>query len=248
MHVIGDVHGEYDKLCRLLRGARLVDGGLRWSGGESRLTLVGDFFDRGPDGIGVVELVMRLQGEAAAAGGAVHALLGNHDALLLSAHRFGGYFLLSWRREGGQDSDIERLSPAHSEWLTALPAMAVHGGRLYVHADAEFYMRYGGTVDKVNARIRRLLRSDDQEAWDRLLDDFAERRAFDGPGGSAASARFLARYGGRQLIHGHTPIEKVTGTPSARITEAYTYADGLCVNVDGGMVRGGPGFVYEAGE
>src|SRR5690242_8301691 len=89
LFIIGDVHGQLEKLIRLLRGAGLVGKDLAWSGGGKRLWLLGDYVDRGPDGIGVLELVMRLQGEAARAGGEVGALLGNHDVLLLSARRFG---------------------------------------------------------------------------------------------------------------------------------------------------------------
>jgi hypothetical protein len=84
-YVVGDVHGEYDKLVRLLRDAGLVDGELRWSGGDTTLWFLGDYVDRGPDGVGVVELVMRLQVEADEAAGKVGALLGNHEPVILSA-------------------------------------------------------------------------------------------------------------------------------------------------------------------
>ena len=82
---IGDVHGSYDKLLQLLRGTDLVDDGLSWTGGTDHLVLVGDMVDRGPDDRQVLDLVMRLQKEAAAAGGQVHALLGNHEVMNLSA-------------------------------------------------------------------------------------------------------------------------------------------------------------------
>jgi len=36
------------------------------------------------------------------------------------------------------------------------------------------------------------------------------------------------------------------GRPDDQVTEPLVYAGGLCVNVDGGMYRGGPGFVYRA--
>ena len=84
--------------------------------------------------------------------------------------------------------------------------------------------------------------SDDVHEWDRLLDLFSNRFEF----GKPADARaFLARYGGRQLIHGHTPIDKMTGQPPETVRAAYVYADGLCVNLDSGMYRGGPGFLFE---
>ena len=61
---------------------------------------MGDLVDHGPDGIGAVELVMRLQQQAARTGGRVQVLLGNHDMLLLAAHRFGT------RPIPGRDEDI----------------------------------------------------------------------------------------------------------------------------------------------
>ena len=63
----------------LLRSTNLVTDELRWGGDNATLCFVGDFVDRGPDGIGCIELVMRLQREAADAGGQVIALLGNHE-------------------------------------------------------------------------------------------------------------------------------------------------------------------------
>ena len=75
VHVIGDVHGQLEKLRDLLRGAELIrkdkDQNETWSGGDSTLWLMGDLVDHGPDGIGAVELVMRLQQQAAWAGGRV---------------------------------------------------------------------------------------------------------------------------------------------------------------------------------
>ena len=50
----------------------------------AHLVLTGDLVDRGPADRQVMELVMRLQPEAGAAGGHVHALLGNHDIMVLT--------------------------------------------------------------------------------------------------------------------------------------------------------------------
>jgi hypothetical protein len=80
---IGDVHASYDKFLALLRGTGLVDEGSNWTGGTSHLVLVGDLVDRGQDDRKVMDLAMRLQTEAKAAGGEVHALLGNHDLMVL---------------------------------------------------------------------------------------------------------------------------------------------------------------------
>lgn len=118
IYIIGDIHGQYDQLVELLRGVGLVDERVDWAGGAALLWLIGDFFDRGPCGIESVDLVMRLQIQAEQVGGCVRALLGNHEPLILSAQRFGeqrtawgGTFLWDWRRNGGSDEELERLTP-----------------------------------------------------------------------------------------------------------------------------------------
>ena len=78
---VGDVSGALAPLIDLLEGVGLLDGELRWTGGETHLVFVGDLVDRGDQDREVLDLVRRLQGEAAAAGGRVHALLGNHEAM-----------------------------------------------------------------------------------------------------------------------------------------------------------------------
>ena len=66
---VGDVHGSYDGLVGILRPAGLLDDDDHWIGGATTLVQVGDLLDRGADVRAVMDLLMRLQGEAAAAGG-----------------------------------------------------------------------------------------------------------------------------------------------------------------------------------
>ncbi len=81
---LGDVHGSFDKLAISLRSAGLIDDGMRWKGGEDHLVLCGDLVDRGPDDRKVLDLVRALQQGARRAGGRVHVLLGNHEAMNLA--------------------------------------------------------------------------------------------------------------------------------------------------------------------
>lgn len=62
---IGDVHGAYDAFTGILRAAGVVDGQLSWSGGTTHLVNLGDLIDRGPGSRKVLDLLMRLEGEAA---------------------------------------------------------------------------------------------------------------------------------------------------------------------------------------
>lgn len=252
MYIMGDIHGQIDKMRAALCASGLIDANDRWLGGTATLWFMGDYFDRGPDGIAAIDLIRSLQAQATEAGGHVGALIGNHDVLILAAQRFGerpsggpgGTFLSGWRHNGGEESDLIRLTPERAAWLRTLPAMALDGGRLLVHADATFYQVYGRSVTAINDHFRAILRSGDARAWDQLLDYFSQRRAFqDRDLGPARVGRFLGLYGGRQLVHGHTPIAKLSGCKPEAVTGPLIYADGLAVDVDAGMYLGGCGFV-----
>ncbi len=253
IYVIGDVHGQLKKLVHLLREVELIGENLAWQGGQSVLWFVGDLVDRGPYSIAVLNLVMRLQGEAALAGGQIGCLLGNHELLLLGAYRFGrrstglgSNFITRWKLNGGHRKDLGELTTQHLEWMSTLPAMASVASYLLLHADAPLYIRYGTSIDEVNGQVRTLLKHSDALAWEEAIEDFARRGAFaNGKIGADFARRFLTIFGGQQLIHGHTPINAFTQTTPKDITAPLLYADNLCIDVDGGMFLGGPGFVYQ---
>jgi hypothetical protein len=116
---------------------------------------------------------------------------------------------------------------------------------LMMHADALLYLSYGSSIDEVNARFDEILHGDDVASWDRLLAAFTQHRAFLGPDGCVQAEGMLGTFGGRMLVHGHTPIARVTRQPPETVTSAYVYCDGRCVNVDPGLYLGGPGFAYK---
>jgi hypothetical protein len=80
---IGDVHGAYPQFVAILRAAGLVDNRERWIGGRALLIQTGDVLDRGPESRKALDLLRRLERDAASAGGRVHALLGNHEFMRL---------------------------------------------------------------------------------------------------------------------------------------------------------------------
>ncbi len=131
-----DVHGAFDALTALLGKAGVVDAQLRWSGGRTHLVSTGDLLDRGRDSRKVMDLLMRLQHEAAAAGGRVHVLLGNHEAMNLLGHvrdvdpaEFAAYV------SDEPDGLRERL---RAEWTTR------HGADPAARFDARFPPGYFG--------------------------------------------------------------------------------------------------------
>ncbi|GAA4910640.1 metallophosphoesterase [Streptomyces coeruleoprunus] len=259
LYVVGDVHGYLDELVAALREKGLIDADGHWAAGNTRLWFLGDFTDRGPDGIGVIDLVMRLSAEAAAAGGYCKALMGNHELLLLGAKRFGdtpvnsgagtATFQAAWLLNGGQKSDMDRLQDVHIQWMSRLDAMVEQDGHLLLHSDTTAYLEYGSTIEDVNETVHEILRRNDaDECWD-LFRKFTKRFAFRDEGGAGAVHELLAAYGGQRVVHGHSPIPYLlgeVGTEDAdgenagpNVQGPHVYADGLAIAMDGGVTMAG---------
>ena len=78
---VGDVHGDFDAFVAVLRSAAVIDKKNHWTGGKTHLVQTGDLLDRGPDSRKAMDLLIALEKQAAKAGGRVHALIGNHEAM-----------------------------------------------------------------------------------------------------------------------------------------------------------------------
>ncbi|MEG3629871.1 metallophosphoesterase [Streptomyces poriticola] len=258
LYVVGDVHGYLDELVAALQEKGLIDAAGHWCAGTTRLWFLGDFTDRGPDGIGVIDLVMRLSAEAAAAGGYCKALMGNHELLLLGAKRFGdtpvnsgagtATFQAAWLLNGGQKTDMDRLQDHHLQWMARLDALEEVDGHLLVHSDTTSYLDYGGSIEEVNDTVRETLtRNDADECWD-LFRKFTKRFSFRDEGGADAVRSLLDTYGGTRIVHGHSPIPYLLGEVGSEDGEdearpvvdgPHVYADGLAIAMDGGVTMAG---------
>jgi hypothetical protein len=258
LYVVGDVHGYLDELVAALQEQGLLDAAGQWCAGTARLWFLGDFTDRGPDGIGVIDLVMRLSAEAAAAGGYCKALMGNHELLLLGAKRFGdtpvnsgagtATFQAAWLINGGQKTDMDRLQDHHLQWMARLDAMESADGHLLVHSDTTSYLDYGRSIEEVNDTVRETLtRNDADEVWD-LFRKFTKRFSFRDEGGADAVRSLLDVYGGTRIVHGHSPIPYLLGEVGSEEGEEagppvvegpHLYADGLALAMDGGVTMAG---------
>ena len=80
---VGDVHGAYDAFVAILKAAGIIDARERWAGGRAVLIQTGDMLDRGADSRKVMDLLRRLERDAARAGGRAIPLLGNHEFMRL---------------------------------------------------------------------------------------------------------------------------------------------------------------------
>lgn len=78
---VGDLHGDYLAFYEIMRSASLIDQEGDWIGGNTHLVQTGDIPDRGPESIRIIDHLRRLSKQAKKAGGRVHTLVGNHEAM-----------------------------------------------------------------------------------------------------------------------------------------------------------------------
>ena len=177
---IGDVHGAFGTFVANLKATGLVDDGLDWIGGKTHLVQTGDVLDRGPHSRKVLDLLVKLEPQAEAAGGKVHALIGNHEFFNAvgalgyvsdaEAKAFDGvrdHALRRFRDVKNVPRGLLALREAYSaegeygRWLRRNNAVVRIGDLLFVH---------GGVTPEVVglglAEINRRVRADlDREDW-----------------------------------------------------------------------------------
>lgn len=245
---VSDVHGEYEDLLELLIGAGIIDEGLDWIWGDGQLVVVGDVFDRGDRVTESLWLIHRLERQAAAAGGRVHYLLGNHEVMVLR----GDLRYVNDKYMGGivrrSDVDYQDLFGPDMElgrWLRSKNAAMTINGILFVHGGVSPAMLASGLDLKgINAAVRRAIDARSYEvAFDSTLSlvlgsegplwyrgyhqAMDERYPRAGQGDVAA---VMDRFGASALVVGHTEIPEVRGLYEGRV-----YAIDVPVDELGGL-------------
>jgi hypothetical protein len=158
---VGDVHGDPIALRGVLREAGLIDGAGAWIGKDAVLVQTGDTLDRGPDSHGVLAVLRELVPAAAAVGGRVVPLLGNHEAMNL---------LGDWRYVSEPDLAVyggiagreAALGPTGEDgrWLRTLDAVARVGEDVFCHGGIRPEFAALG-VDGINRRVRAAIAESD---------------------------------------------------------------------------------------
>jgi hypothetical protein len=174
---VGDIHGALAEFVAVLQGTGLADEELSWTGGQAHLVSTGDLLDRGDYGRQVMDLLMRLEGEAAAAGGAVHVVLGNHEAMNLTGDlRYvsaGDYAQFGSEAPDGLPAGFLARRAAfapdgtYGRWLLGRPVALLVGDTLFVHGGLSARLE-GLSLEEINeASLRDLRRV--AEGWHALL-------------------------------------------------------------------------------
>lgn len=232
---VGDLHGDLASTREVLRLAGAIDESDAWIGGDLVLVQTGDQIDRGDDDRKILDLFERLRDQAAAAGGKVIAMLGNHEIM-------NAAFDFRYVTDGAfaEFADVDAPVPPidglaatqrgraaafapggpYARMLAKRPVIVqvgdsvfVHGGILPKHAD------YG--IERINEEARTWLEGaqgntadtpaslagDDAPVWTRM---------YSSAPGSAECATLedaLGKLGAKRMIVGHT-VQKPSIAPA----------------------------------
>lgn len=240
MLIISDPHGNWECFASVLKAGGVIDDEYMWKFGGNKLVIIGDVFDRGKDVMPIFWLIYKLEAEAAAAGGEVVFLLGNHETMILGndlRYARSKYLTLAemsgmtYPQLMGPDTEIGR-------WLATRNTIQVIGDRLYVHAGlSRAFYDLGLSIPEVNEAVSEglfMTKAQRKEArepipflfatygpvWYRGLVYSADKYV---PLSHDDLQLLLDRYGVRDIFVGHTIFDDVTTFYGQRV---------FAVNVD----------------
>lgn len=223
---IGDVHGDLEATRGVLRLAGAIDERDAWVGGDLVLVQTGDQLDRGDDERAILDLLDRIRNEAAAAGGAVYILNGNHELMNAAGDlRYvtaGG--LLDFSDVPGVDINDPRgqsLPPQrrgrflafvpggpYSRRLASRNVIQQVGDTVFVHGGVlPEHVRYG--IERINHETQAWLRGEADPPANVIADDQSPvwtRRYSDDPDAEdcALLGEALAAIPAARMVVGHT--------------------------------------------
>ena len=136
LYALGDIHGDYDRMIRLLRAAQLIDAQNAWSARDSVLVVTGDMIDKGPRPVEVIRFLASLRKSAPQFGSEVIVLAGNHEAEFLAGlnGEKSAAFVDDLRQAGLKAEDVAACRGDVGKFLCSLPFAARVGDWFFCHA------------------------------------------------------------------------------------------------------------------
>lgn len=247
----GDLHGDLDSARRVLRLAGAIDAADAWIGKSLVVVNTGDSIDRGDEDRAVLDLLEKVKKDAAAAGGEVVLLSGNHEIMNVTfdfryvteksfrafddhaAHAAPGLALAA--NERGRAAAFAP-GGTYARMIATRPVVARVGDSIFVHGGVlPKHVTYG--LDRLNEGTRawllgqateapRPITQEDGPLWTRMYSAAPGREE------CKVLADTLAMLSATRMVMGHT-IQKPRIQPAC---------DGRAYRIDVGMSRffGGP--------
>jgi hypothetical protein len=246
LFALGDIHGDYDRLVKLLAAAKIIDDSpaAHWAAGKAVLVVTGDMVDKGPKPVEVLHILMRLQSEAPKSGGEVILLSGNHEAEFLAGPdaKKAADFISDLKKNSYSAGQVAACETELGEFLCGLPYGARVGDWFFSHGGNTA----GRTIPQIEADI---MRGVDKDGFGTKAltapDSLLEARLGEGKDqwvGLHNEANLLQNYskalGVKHLVQGHQHNEIRFSDGTVRHTDQLFGYKGLLYLIDCGMSEG----------
>lgn len=242
---ISDVHGRYNTYINLLKANGVIDNELNWKFGKGHFVFLGDAFDRGEMVTEIVWHLFSLEKQAHKAGGMVHVLLGNHEAMMLNKDL--RYIHDKYKRveliSGTKYFDLYSDNSVLGKWLRSRPVIISINDILFVHAGISVKLIQNNlTINRINhifsdsiigkniqptckSEVLKLLNGDDGPLWYR---GYFKDTTFN----ESQLNTILSFYNKKYIVVGHTPYK-----------EFKLLFDNKIIGIDNGIMYDQPGGV-----
>lgn len=155
--VVGDPHGQFDKVYKLLQASKVVDSLGRWIFEDNHLVVMGDYFSRGDKVIELLWFLFDLEKQAKEANGHIHFLIGNHEMMTFSGdlrYLHKKYLYTSGALKSVYN-DLFNERSILGNWLKSKNIGIILNDNLLIHAGASMdLVRNGFDLEKLNNNIR----------------------------------------------------------------------------------------------
>ncbi len=255
VHALGDTHGDYDRLVKLLVAGKLIAGQpaspekVTWSGGRSVLVVTGDMIDKWDQSLEVITLMRALTSSAASQGGRVVISTGNHEAEFLENPKSDKTkeFRKELKAAGIDPKEVANGTDSEGigKFLLCLPFASRVNGWFFAHAGST----KGRTLEQL---VRDLQKGIDGEGYGakvllgnkglleaRMKPPWWEKAGEEPIESIARLLGYADALGAKHIVFGHQPGSYTFNDGSKRKKGTmFDNFDGLVFLIDMGMSRG----------
>lgn len=255
VYALGDTHGDYDRLVKLLAAGKLIAGEpaspeqVTWSGGRSILVVTGDMIDKWNQSLDVIALMRALVASAATQGGRVVISAGNHEAEFLEnpASSKTKEFQKELKAAGIDPKEVANGTDSEGigKFLLCLPFASRVNGWFFAHAGST----KGRTLEQL---IRDLQKGIDDEGYGakvllgnkglleaRMSPPWWEKSDDKPIESEARLLGYADALGVKHIVFGHQPgTYKFNDGTERRKGKMFEKFNGLVFLIDMGMSRG----------
>ncbi len=246
---MGDVHGDYDTMVKLLKGAKIIKdipdkpANVQWNAGKATFVCTGDMIDKWTKSLDVLTLLSSLKENAAASGGQVIITMGNHEAEFLADpnNSKATFFISELNAAGISPVDVANGKNTTGQFLRSLPFAARVGKWFFAHAANTA----GKTLNQLNSDLQNGVTKDGFSSSILIdPDSLLEARLSPSPWWERAGTpeatlkSYTSNLGVEHLVMGHQPgsVQFSDGTTRSKGSPFQKF--GLIFMIDVGMSQG----------